>query len=151
MNRHLALGIRVTGLNLKAQILGDALADIDAGCLVVGLEGEAMDVHHGHRLVIGEKFLMAGVHAAVVAQKLDGGGGQVHDEVRDGGRDVDALGLGLGRLLGARGRFGRDQDVLAGFVCREDRVGGVVDKGTAVLAEGTDKVGDLCVTLALKH
>lgn len=102
-----------------------------------------MDVHEGQLLVIRKQVLVAGVHAAVAAQELDGGGGQVHDEVRDGGRNVDALGLGLGRLLGARGRPGVDEDVLAVLVRFENRVGGVVDEGPAVLAEGADVLGDL--------
>lgn len=147
MDRHLALHVGVTRLDLEPKILGDALTDVVAGRLVIGLEGEAVDVHHGHQLATFKKVFVAGVHAAVAAEELDGGGGQVHDKVRDGGRDVDALGLGLGRLLGARGRLGGDQDVLTGLVGFENGVGGVVDEGPAVLAEGADVLGDLHVCM----
>lgn len=146
MNRHLALHIRITRLNRETKILGDPLTNIVERGLVIGLEGEAVDVHEGQFATFRKKVLVAGVHAAVATQKLDGGGGQVHDEVRDGGRDVDALGLGkLGRLLGARGRPWCDQDVLAVLVGFEDRVGGVVDEGPAVFAEGADVLGYLYV------
>lgn len=122
MNRHLALDIRIARFNREAQILGDPLTNIVEGCLIIRLEGEAVDVHEGQfATALGrEKVLVAGVHTAVATQELDGGGGQVHDEVRDGGRDVDALGLGLGSLLGARGRLGGDEDVLAVLVGFED-------------------------------
>lgn len=122
MNRHLALDIRITRSNREAQILGDPLTNIVEGYLIISLEGEAVDVHEGQfaTALDSEKVLVAGVHTAVATQELDGGSGQVHDEVRDGGRDVDALGLRLGSLLGARGRLGGDEDVLAVLVGFKD-------------------------------
>lgn len=87
---------------------------------------------------------MTGIQTAVAAQKFDSRGWEVHDEVRYCRRDRHP------------GRFG---SLCAGFapggaLCRhggefpvfgsgEDGVGGLVNEGPTVFAEGTHKLGHL--------
>lgn len=115
VDRHLALLVRVAELEADAELLVNAVEDVVQGHLVVGLEGEAVDVDHGQlgRRVRLEELLVARVDALVVVDEGVGRGGQVHDEVGDCWRDGDAFWLG-GRVLGfASGLFGFDDGGVA--------------------------------------
>lgn len=145
---------------------GDAGADVGVrhGLVVAdgaGLDREAVHVHErqlGGR-VGREEVLVPGVDAAVAAEEVDGGRGQVHDEVGDCRRDGDALlflcrrrgggawlglGLGLGLALG-------DDGVLAVARGGQDGVGGLVDEDAAVLAERADEFSYLAGCEQTKH
>jgi hypothetical protein len=137
----------VAWLHDNAKFLGDSLADVFERGVVVELVGKAVDVDHGEFGSGGwlKEGFFPGVDAAVAAEKLDGGGGEVHDKVGDGRRGGDvnrfgSRGAGLalgGPLLGHGGVF-----ALLGSA--EHRVGGLVDEGPTVFAEGAHEFLNLC-------
>jgi hypothetical protein len=137
----------VAWLHDDAKFLGDALADVFERGVIVQLVGKAVYVDHGEfspRRWLKEGFF-PGVDTAVAAEKLDGGGREVHDKVGDGRRNGDVnrfrsrcgeFALG-GPLLGYRGVF-------AVLRSGEYRVGGLVDEGPAVFAERAHEFLNLC-------
>lgn len=92
-----------------------------------------------------EKRFVAGVESFVVVEEFGCGGGEVHDEVGDDGRQGDAcrfLGDG-GDGFGAGGAFGCYCCAFAAEGGCEDVVGCFVDEEAAVFVEGADELVDL--------
>lgn len=96
------------------QLLTHAFANLDALFdVIVALGAEAVDVHHGQlrrRVRLKERFVPM-VQTGEGGDEVDGGRGEVHDEVGDCGRNYLGDGSWFGDVCGRRsGYFDGDRN-----------------------------------------